>query len=78
MAAHTDEELALLGILATGIGSRQQQTNGVTPGLEVGLRAHADMLELQRHVLPDSADADESDGHQRGPSLREWLHLRHG
>lgn len=75
MAAHTDEELALLGILATGIGSRQQQTNGVTPGKAAGVQAHTDMLALQRHAHPEP----ESRQRARGSSvwsLRAWLTAR--
>jgi hypothetical protein len=51
MAEHTDSELALLGILATGFESRQQQTNGLHIGEEAGRRAHEESLELQQKVL---------------------------
>lgn len=44
----TDEELALLGVLATGLEFRQQQTNGLHIGEDAGRRAHEDLLELQR------------------------------
>ena len=50
MATHTDEELALLGVLATGFESRQQQTNGLHIGETAGRRAHAMVLDLQRRV----------------------------
>ena len=43
-----DEELALLGVLATGLEFRQQQTNGLHIGLDAGRRAHVELLELQR------------------------------
>jgi hypothetical protein len=43
-----DEELALLGVLATGLEFRQQQTNGLHIGEEIGRRAHEDLMELQR------------------------------
>ena len=50
MVEHTDTELALLGILATGFESRQQQTNGLHIGEEAGRRAHQESLELQQKV----------------------------
>ncbi len=59
MAEHTDSELALLGILATGFESRQQQTNGLHIGEEAGRRAHQESLQLQQKVLQL---ADEQDG----------------
>jgi hypothetical protein len=43
-----DEELALLGVLATGLEFRQQQTNGLHIGEDAGRRAHEDLLALQR------------------------------
>ena len=43
-----DDELALLGVLATGLEFRQQQTNGLHIGEEAGRRAHEDLMELQR------------------------------
>ena len=66
MAEHTDSELALLGILATGFESRQQQTNGLHIGEEAGRRAHEESLELQQKVLLNtghtgSADQAEAD-----------------
>ena len=56
MAEHTDSELALLGILATGFESRQQQTNGLHIGEEAGRRAHEESLELQQKVLLNTGD----------------------
>ena len=56
MAEHTDSELALLGILATGFESRQQQTNGLHIGEEAGRRAHEESLELQQKVLLNTVD----------------------
>jgi hypothetical protein len=56
MAQHTDSELALLGILATGIESRQQQTNGLHIGEEAGRKAHEESLELQQKVLEQTSD----------------------
>jgi len=56
MAEHTDSELALLGILATGFESRQQQTNGLHIGEEAGRRAHEESLELQQKVLLNAGD----------------------
>ena len=50
MATHTDEELALLGVLATGLESRQQQTNGLHIGETAGRQAHAMVLDLQRRA----------------------------
>ena len=61
MAEHTDSELALLGILATGFESRQQQTNGLHIGEEAGRRAHEESLELQQKVQQHSA-VPEPDG----------------
>ncbi len=61
MAEHTDSELALLGILATGFESRQQQTNGLHIGEEAGRRAHEESLELQQKVLLNTGDTG-SDG----------------
>ena len=62
MATHTDEELALLGVLATGFESRQQQTNGLHIGETAGRRAHAMVLDLQRRVeeadVPGTAPAE--------------------
>jgi hypothetical protein len=43
-----DDELALLGVLATGLEFRQQQTNGLHIGETAGRRTHEDLLELQR------------------------------
>ena len=43
-----DEEQALLGVLATGLEFRQQQTNGLHIGEDAGRRTHEDLLELQR------------------------------
>ena len=43
-----DEELALLGVLATGLEFRHQQTNGLHIGEDAGRQAHEDLLELQR------------------------------
>ena len=56
MAEHTDSELALLGILATGFESRHQQTNGLHIGEEAGRRAHEESLELQQKVLLITGD----------------------
>jgi hypothetical protein len=56
MAEHTDSELALLGILATGFESRQQQTNGLHIGEEAGRKAHEESLELQQKVLLNTGD----------------------
>lgn len=50
MTEHTDSELVLLGILATGLESRQQQTNGLHIGEEAGRKALEDSLELQQTV----------------------------
>ena len=55
MSEHTETELALLGILATGFESRQQQTNGLHIGEEAGRRAHEESLALQRHVEQEAA-----------------------
>ena len=60
MAEHTDSELALLGILATGLESRQQQTNGLHIGEEAGRRAHEESLELQQKVLQHAGDGSDS------------------
>ena len=60
MAQHTESEIALLGILATGIESRQQQTNGLHIGEEAGRKAHEESLELQQKVLEQTADPAES------------------
>ena len=46
--AADDTELALLGVLATGLEFRQQQTNGLNIGEDAGRRAHEDLLALQR------------------------------
>ena len=54
MTEHTETELALLGILATGFESRQQQTNGLHIGEDAGRRAHEESLELQRRVQEDT------------------------
>jgi hypothetical protein len=69
MAEHTDSELALLGILATGLESRQQQTTGLHIGEEAGRRAHEESLDLQQRVLertggvgPSDDDAGDSAG----------------
>ncbi|HTE73725.1 MAG TPA: hypothetical protein VK640_11070 [Actinomycetes bacterium] len=43
-----DDELALLGVLATGLEFRQQQTNGLHIGEAAGRQAHEELLELQR------------------------------
>jgi hypothetical protein len=61
MAEHTDSELALLGILATGLESRQQQTNGLHIGEEAGRRAHEESLDLQQRVLERTGGAGSSD-----------------
>ena len=61
MAEHTDSELALLGILATGFESRQQQTNGLHIGEEAGRRAHEESLELQQKVLLNTGDTGSAD-----------------
>ena len=55
MSEHTETELALLGILATGFESRQQQTNGLHIGEEAGRRAHEESLDLQRRAQPEAA-----------------------
>jgi hypothetical protein len=47
-ASTDDDELALLGVLATGLEFRQQQTNGLHIGEAAGRQAHEDLLELQR------------------------------
>ena len=60
MAQHTDSEIALLGILATGIESRQQQTNGLHIGEEAGRKAHEESLELQLKVLEQTGDRPEA------------------
>lgn len=56
MVEHTDTELALLGILATGFESRQQQTNGLHIGEEAGRRAHQESLELQQKAGQPAGD----------------------
>ncbi len=56
-----DEEQALLGVLATGLEFRQQQTNGLHIGEEAGRRAHEESLELQQKVLLNTGDTG-SDG----------------
>lgn len=66
MAEHTDSELALLGILATGFESRQQQTNGLHIGEEAGRKAHEELLELQQRVLQHPAGGEEPDAVGRG------------
>jgi hypothetical protein len=48
LAGAADDELALLGVLATGLEFRQQQTNGLHIGEDAGRRAHEDLLALQR------------------------------
>jgi hypothetical protein len=48
IGAADDGELALLGVLATGLEFRQQQTNGLHIGEDAGRRAHEDLLALQR------------------------------
>ena len=59
MDAHpdTDAEIALLGVLATGFESRQQQTNGLHIGEDAGRRAHRESIELQRQAQEDAAPA---------------------
>ena len=61
MAEHTDSELALLGILATGFESRQQQTNGLHIGEEAGRKAHEESLELQQKVLLNTGGTEPTD-----------------
>jgi len=56
MTEHTDSELVLLGILATGLESRQQQTNGLHIGEEAGRKAHEDSLDLQQKALASLDD----------------------
>lgn len=60
MAQHTDSEIALLGILATGLEARQQQTNGLHIGEEASRRAHEDSLELQQRAA-ERAEASPAD-----------------
>ncbi len=67
MATHTDEELALLGVLATGFESRQQQTNGLHIGETAGRRAHAMVLDLQRRV-----EDCRGTGHRAGRDPAGW------
>jgi len=50
-----DDELALLGVLATGLEFRQQQTNGLHIGADAGRQAHEDLLALQRGAGGPSA-----------------------
>jgi hypothetical protein len=75
MATHTDEELALLGVLATGFESRQQQTNGLHIGEAAGRQAHAMVLDLQRRVEPVEVPGEApAESRQTGaPSARGFL-----
>jgi hypothetical protein len=54
MTEHTDSELALLGILATGLESRQQQTNGLHIGEDAAVKTHENLLALQHRVQEET------------------------
>lgn len=58
MVEHTDEEIALLGVLATGLEARQQQTNGLHIGEKAGRKAHEDSLNLQERARAEGPLAD--------------------
>jgi hypothetical protein len=72
MATHTDEELALLGVLATGLESRQQQTNGLHIGDSAGRETHRQLLDLQGRVRVDG-ESSEPDPRRTHPRTRVAL-----